>query len=224
MVALCARLEAAYGLAAGRLRFEVQVETPQAVLGADGTATVARLMHAAQGRCVGLHYGTYDYSAALGVAAAQQSLEHPVADHAKAVMQVAAAGTGVRRQRRVDQRAAGRVGRAGPRAAWALHARLVRRSLERGLYQGWDLHPAQLPTRFAATYALLPRRARRAAAPAARLPRRGVRRRSSTSRRPPGRWPASCCAGWTAARCVDEAEVTGVPIATLDDLALRRAG
>ena len=44
------------------------------------------------------------------------------------------------------------------RAAWALHARLVRRSLERGFYQGWDLHPAQLPTRFAATYALLPRR------------------------------------------------------------------
>jgi hypothetical protein len=38
-------------------------------------------------------------------------------------------------------------------AAWALHAGLVRRSLERGFYQGWDLHPAQLPTRFAATYA-----------------------------------------------------------------------
>ena len=37
--------------------------------------------------------------------------------------------------------------------AWALHHRLVRRSLERGFYQGWDLHPAQLPTRFAATYA-----------------------------------------------------------------------
>ena len=26
------------------------------------------------------------------------------------------------------------------------------RSLERGYYQGWDLHPAQLPTRYAATY------------------------------------------------------------------------
>jgi hypothetical protein len=30
---------------------------------------------------------------------------------------------------------------------------LVRRSLERGFYQGWDLHPAQLVTRYAATYA-----------------------------------------------------------------------
>jgi hypothetical protein len=39
------------------------------------------------------------------------------------------------------------------RAAWALHAGLVRRSLERGFYQGWDMHPAHLPTRYAATYA-----------------------------------------------------------------------
>jgi hypothetical protein len=38
-------------------------------------------------------------------------------------------------------------------AAWQLHHRLVRRHLERGFYQGWDLHPAQLPTRYAATYA-----------------------------------------------------------------------
>ena len=38
-------------------------------------------------------------------------------------------------------------------SAWRLHARLVRRSLERGYYQGWDLHPLQLVTRYAATYA-----------------------------------------------------------------------
>ena len=50
----------------------------------------------APGRVSGLHYGTYDYSAACGVSAAYQSMEHPAADHAKAVMQVAAAGTGVR--------------------------------------------------------------------------------------------------------------------------------
>jgi hypothetical protein len=35
--------------------------------------------------------------------------------------------------------------------AWALHFALVRRSLERAYYQGWDLHPHQLPTRYAAT-------------------------------------------------------------------------
>lgn len=152
MVHVCGRLETAHGLPAGALRFEVQVETPQAVLGADGTATVAAMVHAAAGRCSGLHYGTYDYSASLGVAAAQQSMEHPVADHAKSVMQVAAAQTGVR----VSDGSTNvlPVGdRESVHAAWVLHARLVRRSLERGIYQGWDLHGAQLPTRYLATYA-----------------------------------------------------------------------
>ena len=151
MVAVCNHLEDARGLTRGRLRFEVQVETPQAILGADGTALVARMIHAGRGRVSGLHYGTYDYSASLGIAAAYQSMEHPAADHAKAVMQVAAAGTGVR----LSDGSTNVLPVGGPdqvRAAWALHARLVRRSLERGYYQGWDMHPAQLPSRFAATY------------------------------------------------------------------------
>ncbi|MFI5496127.1 DUF6986 family protein [Actinoplanes sp. NPDC051859] len=152
MVTLCERLEDAYGLSAGTLRFEIQVELPAAVVGADGTATVARLLTAAAGRCTGLHYGTYDYSAAAGVAAAYQAMDHPVADYAKAVMQAAAAGTGVRLSDGSTNILP--VGSAvAVHEAWTLHCRLVRRSLERGFYQGWDLHPAQLPTRFAATYA-----------------------------------------------------------------------
>jgi hypothetical protein len=67
-------------------------------------------------------------------------------------MQVAVAGTGARA---VD--GSTNVLPVGPRAqvhaAWRLHAGLVRRALERGLYQGWDLHPAQLVTRYLATYA-----------------------------------------------------------------------
>ena len=146
------RLEPALGLAAGALRFEIQVETPQSILGPDGTALVARMVHASEGRCTGLHYGTYDYSAYCGIAAAQQSLDHPVADHAKAIMQAAAAGTGVRLSDGSTNVLP--VGDADQvEAAWANHLRLVRRSLERGYYQGWDLHPAQLPTRFAATFA-----------------------------------------------------------------------
>jgi citrate lyase beta subunit len=152
MVVLCGRLEKAYGLADGALRFEVQIETPPAVLGADGTATVTRLITAAQGRCTGLHYGTYDYSASVGIAAEYQALDHPAADHAKAVLQVAAAGTGVRlSDGSTNVLPVGDT--EAVRAAWDLHARLVRRSLERGFYQGWDLHPAQLPTRYGATYA-----------------------------------------------------------------------
>jgi citrate lyase beta subunit len=151
MVRLCERLEQAHRLAAGRLLFEVQVETPQVITGADGTITVARCVHAGGSRLTALHYGTYDYSAALGIAAHQQSMDHPVADHARAVMQVAAAGTGVR----LSDGSSNVVPEGDPEqvhAAWQQHARLVRRSLERGYYQGWDLHPAQLASRYAATF------------------------------------------------------------------------
>jgi hypothetical protein len=37
--------------------------------------------------------------------------------------------------------------------AWKLSYQHVRHSLATGFYQGWDLHPAQLPIRYAATYA-----------------------------------------------------------------------
>lgn len=147
MVALLAALEDAHGLP---LALELQVETPQAVLGPTGAATAAAMVHAAAGRCRGLHFGTYDYSAALGVAAAHQASDHPVADHAKAVMQVAVAGTGARAVDGSSNRLP--VG-ADRDAAWRRHAELVTRALRTGLYQGWDLHPAQLPTRYLATYA-----------------------------------------------------------------------
>jgi citrate lyase beta subunit len=150
MVALCARAEEAADI--GRLRFEIQVETPQSILSPDGTALVARMIHASDGRCTGLHYGTYDYSAFCGIAAPYQSLAHPVADHAKLVMQAAAAGTGVHLSDGSTNRLP--VGdRAAVRRGWEEHLALVRRSLERGYYQGWDLHAAQLPSRFAATFA-----------------------------------------------------------------------
>lgn len=146
------RLESALGLAQGRLGFEVQVETPQLIIGPDGTHPVAQLPHLADGRITALHYGTYDYSASLQIAAAYQSMEHPVADFAKEVMQLAVAGTGIRLSDGSTNVLP--LGDAAQReAAWELHARLVRRSLERGYYQGWDLHAHQLPTRYIATYA-----------------------------------------------------------------------
>jgi citrate lyase beta subunit len=142
------RLEEAHSLPAGRLRFEVQVETPLLILGPDGTSPVAQLPHAVPGRISGLHYGTYDYSASLQISAEYQSMEHPVADYAKEVMQLAAAGTGIRLSDGSTN-----IIPVGDNVenAWRLHGRLVRRSLERGYYQGWDL--AQLPSRFTATYA-----------------------------------------------------------------------
>jgi citrate lyase beta subunit len=136
------------------MRFEVQIETPQSILGADGCAAVAPMIHASQGRCSGIHYGTYDYAAACGIAPAYQSMEHPVADHAKATMHVAVSGTGVfMSDGSTNVLPVGDTDNV--RTAWALHSRLVRRSLERGIYQGWDLHPAQLLTRFGTVFAFM---------------------------------------------------------------------
>ncbi|GAA2752415.1 DUF6986 family protein [Kitasatospora cinereorecta] len=151
LVRLLDDFEQRAGLPAKRIGFEIQIETTQAILGPDGRATVARMIEAAEGRATGLHYGTFDYSAACGVSAAYQSMDHPVADHAKAVMQVAAAGTGVRLSDGSTN-----VIPTGPteqvHAAWKLHHGLVRRSLVRAYYQGWDMHPAHLPTRYVAVY------------------------------------------------------------------------
>jgi len=146
MVVACEHVDKELG---GRLEFEVQVETPQSVLGPQGQVPLSRMIRVGNGRLTALHYGTYDYSAACGIAAAEQSLDHPVADHAKTVMQVAAAGTGVRLSDGSTNRLP-----VGDQllTGWDEHFRLVLRSLRRGFYQGWDLHPAQLPTRYAATY------------------------------------------------------------------------
>ncbi|CAM5729376.1 DUF6986 family protein [Streptomyces fumanus] len=152
MARLLAAFEETHGLAPGRIGFEIQIETSQSILGPDGTATVARMIEAAEGRATGLHYGTFDYSACLGVSAAHQASDHPAADHAKAVMQVAAAGTGVR-----VCDGSTNVLPVGPTAqvhdAWKLHYGLTRRALARAYYQGWDMHPGHLPTRYAAVFA-----------------------------------------------------------------------
>ncbi|MEU0395253.1 aldolase/citrate lyase family protein [Streptomyces sp. NPDC006208] len=152
MVRLLEEFEKARGLQAGRIGFEIQIETSQSILAADGTATVARMIDAAEGRATGLHYGTFDYSACLGVSAAYQASDHPAADHAKAIMQVAAAGTGVR-----VSDGSTNVLPVGPAEkvhdAWRLHYGLTRRALARAYYQGWDMHPGHLPTRYAAVFA-----------------------------------------------------------------------
>src|SRR3954451_10073831 len=144
MVRLLDAFEKAHGLDAGRLGFEIQIETSQSILATDGTATVARMIQAAEGRATGLHYGTFDYSACLGVSAAHQASDHPAADHAKAIMQVAAAGTGVR-----VCDGSTNVLPVGPTAqvheAWRLHYGLTRRALARAYYQGWDMPPAPPP-------------------------------------------------------------------------------
>lgn len=132
--------------------FEVQVETPQAILGPDGSAEPAHILAAGAGRILSLHYGTYDYSASLGIDAAEQSMAHPVADHAKDVLQVATTAVGVE----LSDGSTNRIPVGTPAEildGWHTHFDLVTRHLRRGVRQGWDLHAHQLVTRHLATIA-----------------------------------------------------------------------
>ena len=106
---------------------------------------------------------------ACGIIAGHQHLLHPACDLAKHMMQVALAGTGIWTSDGATNILPVGPHRASPDApltpaqldenrravhhAWRLHAEHVRHSLVDGFYQGWDLHPAQLPTRYAAVYA-----------------------------------------------------------------------
>jgi citrate lyase beta subunit len=146
----CDVLERRLALPRGSLRLELMIETPQSILAADGTSTLRSLVAAGRGRVRGAHFGTYDYTAACGITAAWQHMRHQACDFGKHMMQVSLAQSGV-----FLSDGATNVLPIAPdvHRAWKQHYDDVRHSLVNGYYQGWDLHPAQLPTRYAAVYA-----------------------------------------------------------------------
>jgi hypothetical protein len=169
LVRLLEILERRHGLAAGALRFEIMIEVAQALVAADGRSPLPGFLDACEGRCAAAHFGTYDFTASCNVTAAYQTMDHPLCELAKGLMVLAYAGTGIflsdgatnvmpvgphRPTAGRPLTAAEEEGnRAAVHAAWRLSHHHIRRSLELGLYQGWDLHPAQLPVRFATCYA-----------------------------------------------------------------------
>jgi citrate lyase beta subunit len=165
----CAAFERRLGLAPGAIALEIMVETPQAILAPDGSSALRALVAAGAGRVRGVHFGTYDYTALCGITAAWQHMRHAACDFAKHMMQVALAQTGVQLSDGATavlpvpphQAAPGRPLTAQQsrenhevvHRAWRRHFEDVQHSLVHGFYQGWDLHPAQLATRYAALYA-----------------------------------------------------------------------
>lgn len=161
-------LEPALGLEKGSLRFEMMVETTQAILNERGESSLPRFLEASGGRCIAAHFGTYDYTASCSITAAYQVMDHPACDFAKHMMQVAFAGTGIwlsdgatnvlpapphraEKGKRLT-RAQQEENRDAVHRAWRLHYGHIQHSLISAYYQGWDLHPAQLPTRYAAVF------------------------------------------------------------------------
>jgi len=170
LVDLLEMLESHAGMAPGSLRLELMIETPQSILDPRGAVALPALVAAARGRCRGAHFGTYDYTAQLGITAAHQTHTHAACDFARHVVQVSLAGTRVMISDGATTVLPTPPHRAGPHgpsltarqqeenrrtvhAAWRLHADNVRSSLRHGIYQGWDLSPGQLPARYAAVFA-----------------------------------------------------------------------
>jgi hypothetical protein len=155
-------------LAPGTLKVEIMVETTQHIIGYDGVAPMRAIVEALGGRCVAAHLGTYDYTASCSITAAHQKMSHPACDFAKNIMQVTLAQTGIMLSDGATNIMPVGPHRAEPgkelteqqdrenveavRRAWKLHFDDARHSLETGIYQGWDLHPAQLHSRYAAVY------------------------------------------------------------------------
>ncbi|WP_440099486.1 DUF6986 family protein [Streptosporangium sp. H16] len=141
-------LEDGLGLGPNTLRFELQVEAPQTV-----TMLHAGLTTSLRGRLAAAHFGVFDYTASCGLPPHEQRLDHPACDHARHVMQTVFAGTGV--ELSDGSLAASPASDDGRdvRALWRRHAELVGRSLTHGFYQGWDMHPSHLVSRYAAVYA-----------------------------------------------------------------------
>lgn len=139
-------------LPAGVLRLELMIETPQSLFNRAGQAALLALVKAAESRCTAVHFGAYDYTAALNIAASEQALDHPACDFARQMMQNTLAGTGIF----IADGATVQMP-IGTKdivvKSWQRSYRNVRHGLRQGYYQGWDLHPAQIPARYAALYA-----------------------------------------------------------------------
>ncbi|HEV3409027.1 MAG TPA: hypothetical protein VG095_01940, partial [Chthoniobacterales bacterium] len=150
-VRLCDILERKNGLESGALKIEPMIETPQAIINPDGRLGLHSLVEAAEGRCQSVHFGVYDYTASCGITAAYQAMQHPSCDFARHVMLVSLAGTGIHLSD-----GATNILPVGDRetvhAAWRRGFEDNMHSLRNGFFQGWDLHPAQLVTRYAAVY------------------------------------------------------------------------
>jgi len=153
LVEIFETLEKQYKLPSQTLKYEFMVETTQSILGADGRSPLRSFVEAGKGRCVAAHFGTYDYTASCGITAHYQTMVNPVCDFAKHVMQVSLAGLPILLSDGATNVMPVGSDRATVHRAWKLSYGHIRHSLATGFYQGWDLHPAQLPVRYAATYA-----------------------------------------------------------------------
>ena len=165
LVQLFEAIEANTKIKKGSLKMEMMVETTQSVINKDGKNPLRTYVEASKGRMIATAFGTYDYTAACNITAKYQDMGHAVCDFAHHFMKVSLGATGI-----WLSDGATNVMPIGPHRGAKLSAKQIkenkevvhrswkkaydhtRYSLWKGLYQGWDLNPAQFPMRYAAVY------------------------------------------------------------------------
>lgn len=165
LVRLLELLEKAHDLRQGTLRMETMVEATQIIMDDEGRNPLMRIIRASEGRCIAAHFGTYDYTASCGITAKYQTMAHPVCDFAHHMTKVALGGTGIFLSdgatnvipvapHKGDHLTFAQLqeNQESVHHAWRTGYGHTMHSLINGFYQGWDLNPAQLPMRYAATY------------------------------------------------------------------------
>lgn len=165
MVRLLEIIEKKNNLVPGSLKMETMVEATQIIMDDEGRNPLMKIVKAGEGRLIAAHFGTYDYTASCGITAKYQTMAHPVCDFAHHMTKVALGGTGIFLSdgatnvmpvapHRGDKLTAKQLkeNRQSVHNAWRIGYNHSMHSLINGFYQGWDLNPAQLPMRYAATY------------------------------------------------------------------------
>ena len=165
MVRLLEIIEKKNNLTPGSLKMETMVEATQIIMDEEGRNPLMKIIRAGEGRLIAAHFGTYDYTASCGITAKYQTMAHPVCDFAHHMTKVALGGTGIFLSdgatnvmpvapHRGDKLTAKQLkeNRQSVHNAWRIGYNHSMHSLINGFYQGWDLNPAQLPMRYAATY------------------------------------------------------------------------
>lgn len=169
LVELLRELESSAGLDLGTIKIELMVETPQSLISDRGHVPLHDFVDAGDRRLRGVAFGTYDHTALIGVAGTYQAMNHPACDFARQLLLASLSGTGVWTSdgattlMPIGPRNEKKLGRPLTEddlvynqkvvhEAWKLAYDNVMQSLVLALYQGWDLNPAQLVSRYAALY------------------------------------------------------------------------
>ena len=165
MIRLFEIIEKENNLRPGSLKMETMVEATQIIMDDEGRNPLMKIVRAGEGRLIAAHFGTYDYTASCGITAKYQTMDHPVCDFAHHMTKVALGGTGIflsdgatnvmpvapHRDKPLTKQQE-KENRESVHNAWRIGYKHTMHSLINGFYQGWDLNPAQLPMRYAATY------------------------------------------------------------------------